>query len=157
MNVSKYLCVPLHNLSDFMLLQPTLSQTSYSSDFYKIEIDQENNLLLAVWQRPVTKDEIIAGGTKLYEALRDTGITRVVANAERLTMLDTPSKEWLSTRFYELLSKTPLQKLARVLPSSLFPKLALEAVATRAEAQNINKFLFKNFSSQQEAMIWINE
>jgi hypothetical protein len=140
-----------------MLLKPTLPQTNYSSDFYTIEIDRENNLLLAVWQRSVTKDEIIAGGTKLYEALRDTGITRVVANAERLTMLDTASKEWLSTTFYELLSKTPLQKLARVLPSSLFAKLALEAVATRAEAQNINKFLFKNFSNQADALAWINE
>jgi hypothetical protein len=140
-----------------MLLKPPLSQATYSSEFYTIEVDRENDLLLAVWQRSVTRDEIIAGGTKLFEALRDTGITRVVANAERLTTLDSPSKEWLSTTFYELLSQTPLQKLARVLPSGLFSKLALEAVATRAEAQNINKFLFKNFSSQADALAWINE
>ncbi|EJF10121.1 hypothetical protein [Pontibacter sp. BAB1700] len=140
-----------------MLLKPFPFQTLYSSDFYKIEIDKENNLLLAEWQRAVNKDEMIAGGTKLYEALRDTGITRAVANAERLTMLDAPTKEWMSTTFYELLSQTRLQKLARVLPSSLFAKLALEAVATRAEAQNINQFLFKNFSSQKDALAWINE
>ncbi|MDX5419006.1 MAG: hypothetical protein LPK09_07305 [Hymenobacteraceae bacterium] len=157
MNVSQYLCVPLHNLSDIMLLKPSPIQTTYSSEFYNIEIDRENNLIMTVWQRPVNKDELIAGGTKLYEALRDTGITRVVANAERLTTPDAPSKEWLSTTFYELLSQTSLQKLARVLPESLFAKLALEAVATRAEAQNITKFFFKNFSSQKEALIWIQE
>ncbi|WP_299702116.1 hypothetical protein [uncultured Pontibacter sp.] len=105
----------------------------------------------------MNRDEMIMGGTKLFEALRDTGITRAVGNAELLTMLDAPTKEWMSTTFYELLSQTSLHKLARVLPSSLFSKLALEAVATRAEAQNINKFLFKNFSSQEDALIWINE
>ncbi|PVY42908.1 hypothetical protein [Pontibacter virosus] len=139
-----------------LLKQPTF-QTIFSSDFYRIEIDQENDLLLAEWLRSVNKEEMIKGGTQLYEALRDTGITRAVANAERLTTLDAATKEWMSTSFYELLSQTRLQKLARVLPSSLFSKLALEAVATRAEAQNINRFLFKNFSNQKDALTWINE
>ncbi|PKV63107.1 hypothetical protein [Pontibacter ramchanderi] len=140
-----------------MLLKPSPFKLYYSSDFYTIKVDRGNNLLLAEWQRPVNKDEMVAGGTKLYEALRDTGITRAVANAERLVMLDTVTKEWMSTTFYELLSQTSLQKLARVLPNSLFSKLALEAVATRAEAQNINRFEFKNFSSQTEALLWINQ
>lgn len=140
-----------------MLLKQPPFQTIFSSDFYNIEIDKENNLLLAEWLRGVNRDEMVTGGTKLYEALRDTGITRAVANAERLVLLDASTKEWMSTTFYELLSQTSLQKLARVLPSSLFPKLALEAVATRAEAQNINRFLFKNFYSQEDALLWINE
>ncbi|MCP2043797.1 hypothetical protein [Pontibacter sp. HSC-36F09] len=112
---------------------------------------------MAEWLRGVTQSEMITGGTKLYEALRDTGITRAVANAERLTLLDTSTKDWMSTSFYELLSQTSLHKLARILPSSLFSKIALEAVATRAEAQNINRFLFKNFSNQKDALIWINQ
>lgn len=152
-----YLYVPLHNLIDFMLLkQPTL-QTLFSSDFYTIEVDRENNLLLAEWHRGVSYDEMVTGGTKLFEALRDTGITRAVANAERLILLDAATKEWMSSNFYVLLSQTSLQKLARVLPASLFAKLALEAVATRAEAQNTNRFQFKNFSNQQDALIWINQ
>ncbi|MBD1397072.1 hypothetical protein H9Q13_07830 [Pontibacter sp. JH31] len=140
-----------------MLPKPLFPQTNYSTDFYKIEIDPATGLLLTEWQRPVNKEELIAGGTNLYEALRETGITRVVANAERMSILDASAKEWLSTTFYELLSQTSLQKLARVLPSSLFAKLALEAVATRAEAQSINKFQFKNFSSQREALLWVQE
>ncbi|MBX0333356.1 hypothetical protein K3G39_08895 [Pontibacter sp. HSC-14F20] len=140
-----------------MLLKQSSFQTLYSSDFYKVEVDKKNDLLMAEWLRGVTQSEMVTGGTKLYEALRDTGITRAVANAERLTLLDTSTKEWMSTSFYELLSQTSLQKLARVLPSSLFSKLALEAVATRAEAQNINRFLFKNFSNQKDALIWINQ
>lgn len=140
-----------------MQLKQPASPTTYSLDFYKIEIDQENNLILAEWLRSVNQDEMVRGGTKLYEALRDTGITRAVANAQQLTMLDAATKEWMSTNFYELLSQTRLQKLARVLPSSLFSKLALEAVATRAEAQNINQFVFKNFSNQKDALNWINQ
>lgn len=140
-----------------MLLKHSSFQTIYSSDFYKIEVDKKNDLLMAEWLRGVTQSEMITGGTKLYEALRDTGITRAVANAERLTLLDTSTKDWMSTSFYELLSQTSLHKLARILPSSLFSKIALEAVATRAEAQNINRFLFKNFSNQKDALIWINQ
>lgn len=154
---TSYFHVSLQDLYDAMLLKQPTFQTAFSSDFYKIDVDQENNLLMAVWLRGVSESEMITGGTKLYEALRDTGITRAVANAERLSMLDTATKDWMSTSFYELLSQTPLQKLARVLPSTLFYKLALEAVATRAEAQNINRFQFKNFSNQKDALIWINQ
>jgi hypothetical protein len=140
-----------------MLLMYPSYQTIFSSDFYKIQIDRENNLLLAEWLRGVNHEEMVIGGTKLYETLRDTGITRAVANAERLILLDAPTKEWMSKNFYELLSQTPLEKLARVLPSSLFARLSLEAVATRAEALSINRFQFKNFSNQKDALIWINE
>ena len=132
-------------------------KTIYESDFYTIKIDQENNLLRAEWLRPVSKEEIITGGTKLYEALRDSGLTRAVANAQKLGQLDAATKEWLSNDFYALLSKSPLQKLARVLPGNLFSRITLEAVATRAEAQNTNKFLYKNFANETEAIHWLRE
>ncbi|WP_018478968.1 hypothetical protein [Pontibacter roseus] len=128
---------------------------AYESDFYKIEVDQDNNLLRAEWLRAVSKDEMVTGGIKLYEALRDSKVTRAVANAQRLELLDAATKDWMSTQFYTLLSQTHLQKLARVLPSSLFSKIALEAVATRSEAQNNNKFIYKNFTSQHEAQQWL--
>ncbi|WP_242927412.1 hypothetical protein [Pontibacter vulgaris] len=132
-------------------------KTTYESDFYKIEVDQENDLLRAEWLRSVNREEMITGGTKLYESLRDYSITKAIANAQRLEAFDTATKEWMSNNFYTLLSQTPLQKLARILPESLFPKLTLEAVATRADAQNINKFIYKNFLNEQEALDWINE
>lgn len=132
-------------------------KTAYESDFYKIEVDQENDLLRSEWLRPVTKEEMITGGTRLFESLRDTGITRAIANAQRLVMLDTATKEWMSTQFFSLLSQTKLQKLARVLPSSLFSRLALEAVATRADANHVSRFVYKNFVTQQEALNWLND
>lgn len=100
---------------------------------------------------------MITGGTKLYEALRDTGITKAVANAQNLGLLDAPTKEWMSTLFYALLSETSLEKLARVLPSNLFSKITLEAVATRAEAQNTTSFSYKNFTKEQQALEWLND
>lgn len=132
-------------------------KTVYESDFYRIEIDPEGDLLRSEWLRTVTQEEMIAGGTKLFEALRDSGITRAVANAQRLGMLDQATKEWMSTQFYVLLSHTPLQKLARVLPESLFSRLGLEAVATRADASHVNTFRYKNFLNPHEALQWINE
>jgi hypothetical protein len=130
-------------------------KTTYESDFYKIEIDQENNLLRSEWLRAVSKEEMIAGGTRLFETLRDTGITRAITNAQRLVLLDAATKEWMSTQFFSLLSRTKLQKLARVLPSSLFSKLALESVATRADANHVSSFVYKNFVNQQEALNWL--
>ena len=133
------------------------SETILVSDFYKIDSDPENNLIRAEWLRGVSKEEMVAGASKLCEVLNETGITKVVAIAQRLVLLDSVTKEWMSTTFYTLLSQTPLQKLARVLPSNLFSKLALESVATRAEALGTNKFEYKNFANLEDALDWLNE
>jgi hypothetical protein len=130
-------------------------KTLYESDFYRIQVDSERELLLAKWRRPVTAKEVIQEGTKLYEILQDTQVERALGNAQTFTVLSTEAKEWMSTTFYHLLSQTKLKKLARVLPNSLFYKLALESVATRAEALGVTKFEVKNFISDQEALAWL--
>lgn len=130
-------------------------ETMYDSGFYKIEVDVEAGLLMARWLRPVSGNELETGGIKLYEVLRDTGIEKAVANAESLGALSTEAKEWMSSRFYELLSKTKLKMLARVLPENLFHRVALESVVTRAEALGVTKFKVKNFATQEEALHWL--
>jgi len=127
----------------------------YASDFYIIEIDTEQNILRSRWLRSVDFKEMKTGGTKLYEALRNTGAELVVANAQLLRNLDTETKEWMSCGFYELLSLTRLRRIARVLPANVFSKIALESVATRAEASGAAKFSFRNFVDQQEAEKWL--
>lgn len=130
-------------------------ETKYESGFYKIEVDFETGLLLARWLRPVSGNEMETGGTKLYEVLRDTKIEKAVANAQLLGSLSAEAKEWMSTRFYELLSMTQLNMLARVLPENLFHRVALESVVTRAEALGVTKFRVKNFATQEEALQWL--
>ena len=127
----------------------------YASDFYIIEIDTEKKLLRSKWLRTVDCEEMKTGGTELYEALRDTGVELVVANAQLLRTLDAETKEWMASSFYELLSLTKLKKIARVLPSHVFSRIALESVATRAEASGVTKFSFRNFVDQQEAEKWL--
>lgn len=127
----------------------------YASDFYFIEIDVENKILRSKWLRSVNCEEMKTGGTKLYEALRDTGAELVVANAQLLRTLDSATKEWMSFEFYELLSLTKLKRMARVLPVNVFSRIALESVATRAEASGVTKFNFRNFAEQQEAEQWL--
>jgi len=130
-------------------------KTVYDSAFYRIEIDLDANMLRSAWLRPADEAEIKAGGTKLYEVLRDTGIERAVANAASLGALSAASKEWMSTVFFELLSRTRLKKLARVLPATLFHRIALESVVTRAEALGMTPFMVKSFLTQEEALSWL--
>jgi hypothetical protein len=130
-------------------------EVRYASDFYRIEVDVTGNLLRATWLRTADKSEIIRGGTMLYQVLRDTGIERTIANAQSLTTLSSESKEWMSTTFYQLLSTTKLKKMARILPSNVFSKIALESVVTRADALGITKFQVRNFLEIQEAMTWL--
>jgi hypothetical protein len=127
----------------------------YSSDFYRIEADKEQNILVSKWLRAVTHDELITGGTKLYEALLETRIERTCANAQALGALNATSKDWMANEFYELLSLTNLKKLARIMPSSVFHQLALESVMTRAEAMGKARFEVRNFSDPDEAMAWL--
>lgn len=129
----------------------------YDSDFYTIEVDVEGNLLKSKWHRPVNEQEMKAGGTKLYEVLRDTKVERAVADAQHIGAIPPAAKDWLSTTFYELLSQTPLKKLARVLPTSVFHQIALESVVTRAEAMGVTKFQVRNFSNQKDALDWTLE
>ena len=129
--------------------------TAYGLSFYKIEVDNSKSLLSSVWQRPVTTEELIAGGTRLYDVLRDTQAERVIADARLLGTLSPEAKEWMSSKFYGLLSQTNLKKIARVLPQNLFPRLALESVVTRAEALGMTKFEVKNFTDPQEALEWL--
>ena len=130
-------------------------KTVYESAFYRIEVDLDANILRAAWLKAADETELKAGGTKLYEVLRDTGVERAIANATSLGALSTASKEWMSTAFFEQLSQTQLKKLARVLPSTLFHRIALESVVTRAEALGVTKFIVKNFSTQEEAISWL--
>lgn len=127
----------------------------YASDFYVIEIDTEKNVLKSKWLRSANFEEVKTGGTMLYEALLETELNLVVANAQLLRTLNAETKEWLSTSFYKLLSQTKLKRIARVLPHNVFSKLALESVATRAEAAGLTKFDFRNFGQQQEAEKWL--
>ncbi len=130
-------------------------EMKFTSDFYQIEVDRKSGLLSSQWLRPANVEEIKAGGEKLYEVLNETKIEKAVANAQALGTLSPEAKEWMATAFYELLSKTKLKKLARVLPSNLFHQIALESVAARAEALGVTKFQVKNFSNQEEALKWL--
>ena len=130
-------------------------KTVYESAFYRIEVDLDANMLRSMWLRPADDVELKTGGTRLYEALRDTGVERAVANAEHMGALNATSKEWMSTVFFALLSQTRLKKLARVLPDTLFHRIALESVLTRAEALGMTSFMVKNFLTQEEALSWL--
>ncbi|KAA5541710.1 hypothetical protein [Adhaeribacter rhizoryzae] len=130
-------------------------KTYYESDFYRIQVDTAQQLLMARWLRPVSAKEVKQGGTKLYEVLRDTQVKYAVGNAQTFTALSTDAKEWMSTTFYQMLSQTKLKKLARVLPASVFHRLALESVVTRAEALGVTKFEVKNFATEPEALAWL--
>ncbi|HEY4649874.1 MAG TPA: hypothetical protein VIG72_00600 [Pontibacter sp.] len=127
----------------------------YESDFYRIEADVKGNLIRSQWLRHVTENELIAGATKLYEALRDTRIERAVANGQALGAISPGAKDWMASKFYELLSGTNLKKLARIMPASVFHQLALESVVTRAEAMGKTNYQVKNFPSQQAALDWL--
>lgn len=127
----------------------------YESDFYIIEVDNEENLIQSKWLRQVTEQELIEGGTKLYEALRATKVERVIADAKDIGSLSSSAKEWLSAIFYDLLSQTSLKRIARILPESVFQQVALESVVTRAEAMGITKFEVKSFSNASVALAWI--
>ncbi|NEM97075.1 hypothetical protein [Pontibacter burrus] len=129
--------------------------TYYASDFYRIEVDLKGNLMHSEWLRHVTDDELITGGTKLYEALRDYKVERAIANGKILGALGPKAKDWMANEFYELLSQTNLKKLARVLPDSVFHKLSLESVISRAEAQGKTRFEVKSFSDLEVAMKWL--
>jgi hypothetical protein len=131
------------------------SRILYKSDFYEITADSVSEIIRTNWLRPVTKEEMIEGGTKLHDLLLETQFKKVLANGQKLKWLDVETKEWMSTKFYELLSETPLEKIARVLPSNLFFQLALESVATRADALGIVKFQFKNFQHDAPALRWL--
>ncbi|OKL41742.1 hypothetical protein [Pontibacter flavimaris] len=129
--------------------------SKYHSDFYKIEVDEARKLLKAVWLRPVSAEEAVLGGTRLYEVLRDTGMELAIADARVITTLSSDTKDWLSSQFYKLLSDTKLKRLARVVPSALYAKVAVESVVTRAEALGVTRFEVKNFSSPGEALSWL--
>ena len=129
-------------------------KTMYKSDFYTIEADVVGNLLRSKWHRPVDEQELLTGGTMLYEVLRDTKVERAVADAQCIGSLPSSGKEWLSTKFYELLSQTSLKRLARVLPSNVFQLVALESVVTRADALGVTKFEVRNFADPQQALDW---
>lgn len=129
--------------------------TYYASDFYRIEVDLKGNLVHSEWLRHVTDDELITGGTKLYQALRDNKVERAIANGKILGALGPKAKDWMANEFYEMLSQTNLKKLARVLPDSVFHKLSLESVISRAEAQGKTRFEVKSFSNSDEALKWL--
>lgn len=114
------------------------------------------NLLKSKWLRPVSTEEMIEGGTKLFEVLRDTKVEKGVADATVLSSLSAESKEWMSSKFYELLSQTQLKKLARILPNTLYTRIALESVVTRAEAFGVTKFDVKSFTAVDEALAWLD-
>lgn len=130
-------------------------QLLYKSDFYELEADEGEGIIRAKWMRPVSSIEMITGDTKLHDVLQETKYRKVIANAQALTKLDFETKEWMSTRFYELLSHTELQKIARVLPTNVFYHVALESVATRAEALGVVKFQYRNFTNDNEALRWL--
>jgi hypothetical protein len=131
--------------------------TVYESDFYKIEVNPEGKVLYSEWLRHVTEEELITGATKLYEVLRDTRIERALANGQMIGAITPKAKEWMSVKFYELLSQTNLKKLARILPVNVFHQLALESVITRAEGLGKTRFQVKNFSDKEEGMKWLLE
>jgi len=130
-------------------------QLLYKSDFYELEADMEDGIIRANWLRSVVKSEMVAGGTKLHDVLLETGLTKVITNAQNLKSLDADTKEWMSAELYRLLSQTGLEKIARVLPTNLFYQIALESVVTRAEALGVVKFQYKNFSDNQVALEWL--
>ncbi|WP_347158970.1 hypothetical protein [Pontibacter chitinilyticus] len=134
-----------------------LFKTMYESDFNRIRIDTNSNLLYAEWLRPVNEEEIKIGSLQLTEVLLATRIQRALVNLEVFGALTAEVKEWIVTTLYEALLQTSLQKLARVLPDNVFYRLALESIVTRAEALHAINFPIQNFCNQQEALKWLTK
>jgi len=130
-------------------------KTVYHSDFYKIEVDLEGNLLRSRWLRHANEEEIIAGTKELYKALRDSKVERAIANGQVMGAITSKVKEWLATEFYGQLSQTNIKAFARVLPTNVFHQIALESVSTRAEASGKARFTVRNFNNPDEAEKWI--
>ncbi len=94
-------------------------------------------------------------GVRLNECISNSNITKVLSNAQQLGSISSKAKDWLSSSFYDELSKLGVVKFARVLPSNLFSKLALESVITRAEALGCIGFEVKNFGEEKAAVEWL--
>ncbi|MFD2246831.1 hypothetical protein [Pontibacter ruber] len=132
-------------------------ETLFSNDITRIAVDRDHNLVVNVWQKHVSHEEMVQTAVKLNQILKETKADKLLLSALNLGTISANTKEWLTNTYYKSLSEMGLQKLARVLPANLFNKLSLESVMTRAEALGTIRFETRNFASNESAMIWLRE
>ncbi len=131
--------------------------TIYSSDNFKIEVDENLAYIRTEWMRPLSDKEFMEEAMRAYDVIAEKNAEIVLVNSQQVSILGPDTKDWLSNTYYSLFSRTSLKKMARVMPDNLFKKLALASVVARADASGDISYTIQDFASEAEAVRWLLE
>lgn len=127
----------------------------HADSFYRIEADHSCNLARVEWFTGITDEALRHGAVRLHELMLEHRLELLLSNSQALASLSPNTKNWLADNYYTILSQTSIKRLARVTPSNLFHQIALESVVTRAAATHNLSYQIRNFTSEPEAIRWL--
>ncbi|NLR93609.1 MULTISPECIES: hypothetical protein [Flammeovirga] len=130
----------------------------YTTDFHKVEWNKDEKVLKTTWFTPIDMEEEVYR----QEVVRQIDINQLYAPEKML--VDTKeayynvlpaTQDWINERFVKVLNIIPLEKMAWIVSEDFFAQVSFDQVMDDANDQA--PFKIKHFTTEEEALEWLNE
>ena len=127
-------------------------QIYFKEDFFVINYDQINKIIIAEWKIPPTSQEFRNCMEVMINALQHFNTGKVVFDTLALGVLLDADQEWVSSDWYGRAVEAGYAQVAFVLSHDVFTKMFVEETVKRTTDRIPTAY----FDNRSEAIDWIN-
>lgn len=128
-------------------------QLYYETDAIRVSYDEEMQLGKGEWKGFVSSDELRNTALRSLEFINEHGITRWLSDRSHMKAIRQQDQQWTVEEFVPKLINSPLRRMASVVSSDIFNKMAMEQIFKRIGG--LGDIAFRDFDSVAEAMEWL--
>lgn len=123
-------------------------KTILEKSFVTIELDTENNWLIADWKGYQTVDGIKEGCEVILETIKSTGVTKLLNNNQNVKGSWTQAADWVGTNWIPRALSAGLSAISFVYSPDVFARFSVDKLLT--VNSNFSSNTFKEMSKAKE-------
>ncbi|WP_439882534.1 hypothetical protein ACSX1A_05065 [Pontibacter sp. MBLB2868] len=120
-----------------------------------ITIDLEHRILCTEWLRGMNRQQYRRGLRSVRKLISENNLKFWLVCTNEALSPNVADQKWVATRFFSLLLKTPLKKIAFVLPSDHFIYMLAESLIKKLYRLYGDKIELEAFSRTEHARHWL--
>ena len=122
-------------------------------DFVKITYDESTEIINVGWPVNPTSDEIRTGLNTGRDFVKENNVKKWLGNTTHMDAIDDADIEWINNHWFPTLLEAGIQKMAVIVSTNVFGKMAVEDIISKVET--LNGFESRYFDNEEEGEKWL--
>lgn len=119
---------------------------------YHIYFDEAHQIVVMEWNGYATTEQFREGTELMLNLLIRHRCTKVLADTRRMTLISMDDQQWLERTFLPRAIQFGFEKIAILLPTSYFNKVAIANISSKIDRKKLNMHFFE---AADDAFAWL--